>query len=310
MPELYNRLGLKLDSVLMATDFSAASKAALIYATAIARRNHSKLFVVHVSSSHSKTKVMDAWRTLQTELMDQFLAGRLKGVEDKPLVKSGDVQTVLSDLIAEYGIDLVVLGTRARTGIWNILLGSSVAESILRNACCPVLTVGPNVLDKATETGPQRILVPTGFAPQSLYAVAYSSWLAERLKASMALLHVVTDRPPAHEEERVRSERLERMRATVSVEQHGRLQPEFLVEFGSVTEKILDTAARWKADLIVLGVHNVDEAPISDTTWAKASEILRSASCPVLTVRLPHEDWARTALINSNACDRQLAALE
>jgi nucleotide-binding universal stress UspA family protein len=134
-------------------------------------------------------------------------------------------------------------------------------------------------------------LVPTGFAPQSLRAITYASWLAKQMGASMALLHVVTDSTGTHDEARLRSERLERLRATVSAGQPGRLHPEFLIEFGSVSEKVLETAVRWRADLVVLGVHGVErEAPDSETTMAKASEIVRSAFCPLLTTRLLHEN--------------------
>jgi nucleotide-binding universal stress UspA family protein len=62
-------------------------------------------------------------------------------------------------------------------------------------------------------------------------------------------------------------------------------EPVLFVEFGSAAEKILETAARWKANLIVLGLRHVEEASRGETTWAKAYEIVCKASCPVLTVR-------------------------
>jgi nucleotide-binding universal stress UspA family protein len=245
---------------------------------------------------------MDAWRTLQAEMMDQFLADRLTGVQQELLVKSGDVRTELAHLVGACEIDLAVLGTRGRTGIWGFLLGSSVAESVRQQVACPVLTVGPNVVGEGPDNWPQRILVPTGFAPQSLNAITYASWLAKRMCSSIALLHVVTDPTGAHDEERLRSEHLERLRATVSAGQHGQLHPEFLIEFGSVSEKVLEAASRWKADLVVLGVHGVEkEAPNAETTMAKASEIVRRASCPVLTTRLLHENAYSAAKTDSGA---------
>jgi hypothetical protein len=36
-----------------------------------------------------------------------------------------------------------------------------------------------------------------------------------------------------------------------------------------------------------LGLHHIEEASRTETTWAKAYEIVCSASCPVLTVRTP-----------------------
>jgi nucleotide-binding universal stress UspA family protein len=276
----------KLDHVLIATDFSAASKIALACGTAVARRHHSKLFIVHVSSAQSKAKVMDAWRALQSEVTDLLVAGRLAGVDHKLLVKSGEVKEALSQVVTEHKIDLVVLGSSGRTGLWKFFLGSA-AEAIMQHVSCPVLTVGPNSLGDNSNGGPKRILVPTGFAPQSLYAVAYGSWLAERVQSSLALLHVSVGGGSPQDAERVKQERLEHLRVIASKQQHGRPEAELMVEFGSVTERILETAARWKADLIILGVHSAESASHGETTWSKAMEIVRSALCPVLTVPMP-----------------------
>jgi nucleotide-binding universal stress UspA family protein len=287
MTTLNSSTRLRLDNILAATDLSPASKAALLYAIPIARRHESRLFIVHVSSSESPGNVGDAWRAAQTELMDYFMAGHLKGVQHELLVEFGDVWTVLSRLIAEYGIDLVVVGTRGRTGVAKFLLGS-VAERIFRQAPCPVLTIGPSISGQDPEVGPQRILVPTGFAPHSLYAVEYGLWLAQELRSSsLALLHVVTDRPTAQDQERIRKERLERLHAVISTDETLPSRPECFVEFGSIPERILETAARWNPNLIVLGLHHIDEASRTETTWARAYEIVCKAGCPVLTVRAP-----------------------
>src|SRR6516164_4785949 len=81
MQETYPSLEVKLDSVLVATDFSTASKEAVLYATAIARRHNSKLFIVHVVTSRSESALMDGWRAGQAEIIEQLLANRLDGIE-------------------------------------------------------------------------------------------------------------------------------------------------------------------------------------------------------------------------------------
>jgi nucleotide-binding universal stress UspA family protein len=47
---------------------------------------------------------------------------------------------VIADTARAVGADLIVVGTRGRTGLPHVLLGS-VAERVLRIAPCPVLTV-------------------------------------------------------------------------------------------------------------------------------------------------------------------------
>jgi nucleotide-binding universal stress UspA family protein len=231
---------------------------------------------------------MDGWSAGRAEIMDHLLANRLDGIQYELLVRSGDIWAVLSHLITEYEIDLVVVGTRGRTGVLKFILGS-VAQSIFRQAPCPVLTVGPSIADQDPEMGPERILTATGFAPHSVLAVRYALRLAQDLHSCLALLHVVTDpsRVSGEAKDGTREERLARLRTLISSDVRLPSEPVLFVEFGSAAEKILETAARWKANLIVLGLRHVEEASRGETTWAKAYEIVCKASCPVLTVRGP-----------------------
>ena len=182
MPASDHSFEVKLDNVLVATDFSSASKEAVLYATAIARRHNSKLYIAHVVTSRSESALMDGWRAGQAEIIEQLLANRLDGIKHELLVKSGEISEVLSQLIAEEGIDLVVVGTRGRTGVLKLLLGS-VAENIFRRALCPVLTVGPNIAGQNPEIGPERILAATGFAAHSFFSAAVRDSTGLRLSS-------------------------------------------------------------------------------------------------------------------------------
>lgn len=280
-----NDAALRLGSVLVATDFSPASQKAVLCATAVARRHGATIFLFHVVSSRSEKALMDGWRQGQAEVMGHLLADRLDGIQYELIVRCGQIHTALARVIAEKHVGLVVLGTRGRTGMSKLILGS-VAEEIFRQARCPVITVGPNVSDQAAQAGPERILAATGFAPHSLHAVEYATRLAQYLNSSLALVNVVTDPAKAHGEahEKARSERLKRLEALVRADLPLASKREFFVEFGSAPERILHTAARWKANLIVLGLREVEELKRRETTWAKAYEVVCNASCPVMTV--------------------------
>jgi nucleotide-binding universal stress UspA family protein len=52
----------------------------------------------------------------------------------------------------ETGCDLIVMGTHGRTGLGRLLMGS-VAETVLRKAPCPVLTVKSQLLDGGPSPG-------------------------------------------------------------------------------------------------------------------------------------------------------------
>jgi nucleotide-binding universal stress UspA family protein len=239
MPGYSSNVQPKLDNVLVATDFSPAFKTAVLYATSIARRHSSKLLLAHVVSSRSENDLMDGRRAGQMEITEHLLANRLDGIQHELIVRSGDIWEILAQLIAERGIDLVVVGTRGRTGIRKLILGS-VAENIFRQAPCPVLTVGPNTAGQNPEIGPERILATTGFAAHSVFGVRYAIGLAQALHSSLAIMHVVTDRTDVTSVARddVRNERLARLRALIPSDVHLTPEPLFFVEFGSAPDTI------------------------------------------------------------------------
>lgn len=53
---------------------------------------------------------------------------------------AGDPATEILRYASRHAIDLIVVGTHGRTGLTRVLLGS-VAERVVRGACCPVLVV-------------------------------------------------------------------------------------------------------------------------------------------------------------------------
>jgi nucleotide-binding universal stress UspA family protein len=98
MQETYSSSEVRLDSVLVATDFSVVSKQAVLYATAIARRHNSKLFIAHVVTSRSESALMEGWRAGQAEITAQLIANRLDGIEHELVVKSGKLEKWCHDL--------------------------------------------------------------------------------------------------------------------------------------------------------------------------------------------------------------------
>jgi nucleotide-binding universal stress UspA family protein len=59
------------------------------------------------------------------------------------LMKTGDARDMIDEAAKELGADLIVMGTHGRRGFSRALLGS-VAETVVRTAPCPVLTIRPH----------------------------------------------------------------------------------------------------------------------------------------------------------------------
>ena len=194
------RTRITLKNILFATDFSAASNAAAPIAIEIARRYGAKVYGVHVNRFDDYTATApNAWAAMAeaAEKETKEDAGRLneqlQSIEHEVVISEGNTWEVMSKLIEQKEIDLVVLGTRGRTGLGRAILGS-VAEQILRQAPCPVLTVGPHVNLWSDEYAKMReILYATDLAADFPIAAPYAISLAQENQAHLVLLHVIED---------------------------------------------------------------------------------------------------------------------
>lgn len=282
-------------NILFATDFSSAANAATPYAAGLARSFGAKLFALHVKEPANYALPPEMWESAQRvcdKEMQEFrdvMRRYFPELTPEVLEGEGGVWCAVAEAIEKYSIDLVVVGTRGRTGIGKFVLGSQ-AEEILRRAHCPVLTVGPQAQSEDRKRGKvTSILYATNFGPASLAAAPIAVSLAEEYQAKLTLMHVIENRQanelanPAEFGEA--SER--RLRALLPEEAKFWCAPHFVVERGVPEEKILEVARRTNADLIVLGVHKPEGAPGASTHLpiATVHHIVAHAACPVLTVR-------------------------
>jgi nucleotide-binding universal stress UspA family protein len=139
--------------ILVATDFSAPSEAALVYGRALADKFDAALHLIHVADnlflhavvSDRRSLENAATRRLQDRLTDE---DRLRGA-----VAVVEQSNEPADEILRYAkaadIDLIVMGTHGRTGLARVVLGS-VAETVVRTAPCPVLTVRSAINDRGS----------------------------------------------------------------------------------------------------------------------------------------------------------------
>jgi nucleotide-binding universal stress UspA family protein len=287
---------IQLKNILFATDFSAASNAAVPYAAELAKRYGAKIHALHVRPPVVNPMTpLRSWQAaewaakIEAEQQTRELVKSFAGIQPEILIEEGDLWSNLAKAIQEKKIDLIVMGTRGRSGVGKFVLGSS-AEEVFRQAPCPVLTVGPHSPAKAPQGGEfTRILFATDFSPESAAAAPYAVSLAQECQAYLTLLHVVAE-PKAgelvHEQELVRSF-MQLLHNLVPPEAELWCVPEYVIDRGEVAETILDVTARSKADLIVLAVRKPSGFPGAATHLpiAIAHKVVSRASCPVLTVR-------------------------
>lgn len=138
---------MNVKKILLATDFSDQSDAALQMATALARDSGATLLIAHTvelapvgadrgfGGYVAEGEVAEIARVQLEALAPSdsrvgYSHKLLEGAPAEAIVQYAD----------EEGADLIVIGSHGRTGFTRLLLGS-VAEAVVRHAKCPVLTV-------------------------------------------------------------------------------------------------------------------------------------------------------------------------
>ena len=293
MKAVQARTRITVKNILFATDFSPAADAAAPIAIEIAQRYGAKVYGVHVNRFDDYTAAApNAWAAMAeaAEKETKEDAGRLNEqlqcIEHEVVIGEGSIWEVVSGLIKEKEIDLVVLGTRGRTGLGKTILGS-VAEQILRQSPCAVLTVGPHVNVWSDEYAKMReILYATDLTADSPTAAPYAISLAQENQAHLVLLHVIED---AKAGDLVDSPEVvdvkERKLQQLVTEQAGLwCDPTYIVEQGPAAEKILDVAKRRHTDLIVMGARPA-KGFATHLNIGTVHNVVSQATCPVLTVR-------------------------
>ena len=142
-----------------------------------------------------------------------------------------------------------------------------------------------------------RILVPTDFSAPSNGALAFAKALAIKFGASLHLLHVLDDPfvagafaadvyapPPAGLRESWLKGAETLLNAQLAPEEQTRFRSTTAVVFGPPARAIIEYAGTHDVDLIVMGTHGRG-GMAHLFVGSVAERVVRTAPCPVLTVR-------------------------
>ncbi len=137
---------LSLHTILHPTDFSERSEFAFRLACALARDHNAQLVVLHVASMpvliYAEGAAPANAEEYQEKLMDKLLELRPPDadIQVSHRLEEGNPASEILRLADLTQADLIVMGTHGRRGLKRLLMGS-VAEQVMRQASCPVLTV-------------------------------------------------------------------------------------------------------------------------------------------------------------------------
>jgi nucleotide-binding universal stress UspA family protein len=292
MPLIEERVSVSIKKILLATDFSSASEKAAAYAGALARRFSSTVEIAHVFDPSVVTSYEEAIVGLPVNERRRTANEDLERLRDELSASGINARTTLAEghrpfanllkIAKNQEVDLLVAGTESKSGLERLLLGST-AEQLLRNAECPVITVGPNA--KIPSDAPlafQTIVYATDFSAESAKAAVYALSFAQDSGAHLYFCYVVQTDTTAKSEslDKTFQTALERM---IPKSSYDWCSPECVVEHGNAATAILELAERVHADLIVLGARKASFW-LTHVERGVTPDLLAQATCPVMTV--------------------------
>ncbi|HTU49254.1 MAG TPA: universal stress protein [Acidobacteriaceae bacterium] len=279
------------EKLLVATDFSRSSIAALSYAENLVNLYGKELLLTHVVNSgnaaHPEPNAVlaapEIGQAMAEDLEQLTNQLRRRGIQARAILSEGSVADALEALVQQEKPSLLVTGTHGAHGLERLILGST-AEAILRKVSCPVLTVGPSCVNVTRKDIPlQTIVYATVLQHPSQAALLYAASLARELHAHVQLVHAIdeiSDTPGNSFDKEVQSqsdlliEALKGSDCKVSVHR----------VYGEPVEAILRRVIATKADLIVSGSERGRKLSAFMPAGV-AYGLIRSAPCPVITFK-------------------------
>jgi nucleotide-binding universal stress UspA family protein len=139
--------------ILVPTDFSASSRAALEYVIALGRAFDAEVSVLHVVEAEREergreagakpllaTGCTDAWRNAERDVEEAVERLRSKGLTVHRRLVEGEPLSQIVKVACDEKTDLIVMGAHGREGSPRTWLGCTI-ERVMRRAPCPVLAV-------------------------------------------------------------------------------------------------------------------------------------------------------------------------
>jgi len=298
-------------TILVATDLSDLDHL-MPFALEQAGETKAHLILLHVLPASASVIAADAsgmpyystasaLQTAEEMLRPWCEVAARRGIRCEELVREGHPTQQIAAAARQFQADRVLLGTRSRSKLGKLLLGS-VAEQVLRSVYLPVITVGPEAHLPVAGGDERIVLHATTLRETSRPSAALACQIAAARNAKLVLLHVL---PPIEVMQRKGMPTGLESRAMVELrilaEETGAdccsaVEP--VVAHGNPFIEILALASQRRAGLIVLGATRrlAFERLTRERTIYR---VLSHARCPVLTLRepqvMPEEARAETA---------------
>lgn len=298
---------IRLNRILFPTDFSRCAGQALNHAIYLTKKYEAEMHFLHAIVLHEedphnpafhfpdqkeiRQRLEDLARKEMSANVEQLGGGDL----DITMIQERGItaDNVILEHAADNDIDLIVLGTHGRRGLGHLFLGS-VAEQVVRQASCPVLTIREVEGDRAVETI-EDILVPVDFSDHAKIALSHAREIARLHGARLHVLQVIEEIAHSASYATGRSSLFELVPDISQMSEKAlhrffndapgpEVDADFHIVEGRATHEIIQFAEERKSDLIVIATHGL--TGLSHLLLGSVTQrVVRRAPCPVLTIK-------------------------
>jgi len=293
MPVLEHDVALKLDRILLATNFKPESAAAEAFAQGLAAYCLAKVTVAYavelsvVTRSEAAVAGLPIKEARHNSAVD--MESLLERFQQAGITAHGQVLeshapgAAIVGLANQLHADAIVIGTEARRGLRKVFAGSC-AEDVIRHAMCPVFTLGPKA-SKVTigPSGVKNVIFATDLRHDVIEKAHIALNFAKRNAAKIYLFHVTNETKTFEALAELQLSAEAKLRKLIPEPAFEWGCPRVDVAFGEAASRILDLGKRVDADLIVLGAQR-------SVTWfphltrGVVDQVLAEAECPVMTI--------------------------
>jgi nucleotide-binding universal stress UspA family protein len=186
-------------TILVPTDFSKNASNALHYAIALAKKENSKLILLHAfrisypTSEISIPVVIEEVSEIQKESEEKLMKlcneiSKKKKIKCEFICKEGLAMDVVLETSKKKRPSFIVMGTKGASGIKEIILGSNTAK-IIEKSNCPVIAVP----ESASFKGIKKILFATNYKESDIAALKKLVEIAKDFNSNLSILHVANE---------------------------------------------------------------------------------------------------------------------
>lgn len=288
-----------LSRILCAVDPSEPAQVAFRQSLALARARDAELAVVVAVPPGEPFNRHARERTAQITGLRR--ASDAAGVRMRVSVQQGDPAAVILLHASSRTCDLIVLGTRHRSGFERLRAGS-VAEQVARRATSPVLVVpiSRDAGSRACSGGFRNVVCAVDVSTAPNAGLERVLRIVQDGTRRVTLVHALPNPAPMardasrvgapEQAELVKRDAWQRLQDAVPLELKATGTVRARLVWGTPSDEIVKLAGELGADLIVIGAtsHGARGRGLFGST---AVRVMRSASCPVLAIpeRMQHE---------------------